>query len=104
MRRLLWLMIGTAWGLAAGAIGGVVAYRRLAGLVRRGGQAGLRRPGGRGVWRFVRDVREGMAEHAARHARYIDRRQPRAGNTLIGQQVPPGGGRAAGSDNQKDGR
>jgi hypothetical protein len=49
-----------------------------------------------GLAAFVRDVRAGIDEYLGPHEAYIDRQDPRSGNTLVGQRarkpVPVQGG------------
>jgi hypothetical protein len=57
IRRLFWLSVGAAAGIAG--------YRRAERLARRRGLVGA----ARGVARFARDVRDGMDEYMDRHPR-----------------------------------
>jgi hypothetical protein len=84
IRRLLWLTLG--------AVLGVTGYRRVTALLRSLPAVGQARE----LAAFTTDVREGMALYMERHAR-----PPRS--TLEDHRTP-GGRRALGTDDDKDGR
>ncbi len=56
-------MIRRGFWLVLGAVGGIMAYRRVASFGRRTSQRGWARE----TIRFSRDVREGMELYTARH-------------------------------------
>jgi hypothetical protein len=78
-------MIRRGFWLAAGATGGIIAYRRVAAVLPRRGDP--RRHWVRETIRFTQDVREGMDLYMVRHPR-------RVGPTLGASAV----------DEEKDGR
>ncbi len=104
-------MIRRGFWLTAGAVAGIVGYRRvsaagrrLSGRLARGGAPGLNGQslgGGhqlaRQSIRFARDVREGMELYMARHS-------PPEGPTLGARDLPPARGLGTNHDTRpKDG-
>jgi hypothetical protein len=77
--RSAWPAIGSAAGLAAGAVGWLT--RRL----RRSLSGERRSPGG--LASFAGDVRAGIGEYLDAHEANIDRQYARSGNTLVGQRA-----------------
>ena len=95
-------MIRRGFWLAAGAVTGIIGYRRVSALGRRVSGRLTRGAAPRlaeQTIRFARDVREGMDLYMARHS-------PREGPTLGARDLPPARGRGLLTDHDtrpKDG-
>jgi hypothetical protein len=89
-------VIRRGFWLTAGAVAGIVGYRRVSAVGRRlsgrltgGGGSSLNKHSlARQSIRFARDVREGMELYMARHS-------PPEGPTLGARDLPPARGRSA---------